>query len=660
MKELSNNNDINFLPSNIISEKILISDNTIFKEKINDFLVDLESKYNDFISKSFNIQNNWKEFQQNKKNSNVFIMPEQMLIKSPTTILNAPWGTGKTYFIEQIAWYWNDEKISRSIFKNFMVIDVLKFINSPNIVEEISLMVYEALCKFVNINNNKDIKLIFEKIGKIILSIFPYILIIIDTIYDSKFFNYGSIEIFNALKDVASNLKKSKDSSSNQKNETIKLLNEIKDIIEPSIIVFDNIERMGIHSWEIIKSIQQLSIFDNLLFLLPINKNQLSLGNANDSNNKNESLIDKYITLGTYYDLKQNYLGILNKLKFNDQDAELINKILDTEINGYNLSIRLVERALLNNKIKESFKINKYKGLNKIYNIWPSNAINEIIKQDIEKIQEDYERLSNIFYDKKYIDRNLVNYIRSFLINKNNDFYSKDYFELITIEKHTNFINVFQNIIDNFVNWNGSFLRNIEINWLLKWNDYLNDLNILKEHLKKKIDSFNIKIKKNKEIIRKNKKSNPIIEEEIERLKNEQNTLINANNVNGLNSKELERKSEIDLLLKNYEQGLKNNEDLITKSKAENEKLENWIKETNLIINSYLDVFIQEIKNFYNDYEKEWSKLTNDKNKSLIIKLLIKSFNEISKENESYYFNINNVFNDIKTMNLLVDKIKSI
>lgn len=659
MKELNNDNDVNFLPSNIISEKILISDNTIFKEKINDFLTDLESKYKDFISKSFNIQNNWKEFQQDKKNSNVFIMPEQMLIKSPTTILNAPWGTGKTYFIEQIAWYWNDEKISRNIFKNFMVIDVLKFINSPNIVEEISLMVYEALCKFVNINNNKDIKLIFEKIGRIILSIFPYILIIIDTIYDSKFFNYGSIEMFKALKRVASNLKDSKNSSSNRKSETIRLLNEVKDIIEPSIIVFDNIERMGIHSWEIIKSIQQLSIFDNLLFLLPINKNQLSLGNAND-NNKNESLIDKYITLGTYYDLKQNYLGILNKLKFNDKDAELINKILDTEINGYNLSIRLVERALLNNKIKESFEINKYKGLNKIYNIWPSNTIDEIIKQDIEKIQEDYERLSDIFYNKKYIDRDLVNYIRSFLVNKDNDFYSKDYFELITIEKNINFINVFQNIIDNFVNWNGSFLRNIEINWLVKWNDYLNDLNILKEHLKKKVDSFNVKINKNKEIIRKNKKSNPIIEEKIERLKNEQNALINANNVNGLNSKELERKSEIDLSLKNYEQGLKNNEDLISKSKAENEKLENWIKETNLIINAYLDVFIQEIKDFYNNYEKEWSKLINDQNKSLIIKLLIESFNEISKENESYYFNINNVFNDIKTINLLVDKIKSI
>lgn len=462
------------------------------------------------------------------------------------------------------------------------------------------------------------------------------------------------------MKNVASNLKESKNSSSNQKNETIKLLNEIKHIIEPSIIVFDNIERMGIHSWEIIKSIQQLSIFDNLLFLLPINKNQLSLGNTNDNNNKNESLIDKYITLGTYYDLKQNYLGILNKLKFNDKDAELINKILDTEINGYNLSIRLVERALLNNKIKESFEINKYKGLNKIYNIWPSNAIDEIIKQDIEKIQKDYNRLSDIFYNKKYIDRDLVNYIRSFLVNKNNDFYSKDYFELIIIEKNTNFINVFQNIIDNFVNWNEPFLRNIEIDWLVKWNDYLNDLNILKEHLKKKVDSFSLKINNNKEIIRKNEKSNPAIEKEIEKLKNEQNTLINANNVNGLNSKELERKSEIDLSLKNYKQGLKSNEDLITKSKAENEKLENWIKETNSVINSYLDAFIQEIKDFYNNYEEEWSKLINDQNKSLIIKLLIESFKEISKEHESYYFNVNNIFNDIKTMNLLVDKIKSI
>ena len=122
MKELNNENDNNFLPSNILSEKILISDNTIFKEKINDFLIDLESKYNDFISKSFNIQNNWKEFQQNEKNSNVFIMPEQLLIKSPTTILNSPWGTGKTYFIEQIAWYWNDDLVNfynlRYVFTN--------------------------------------------------------------------------------------------------------------------------------------------------------------------------------------------------------------------------------------------------------------------------------------------------------------------------------------------------------------------------------------------------------------------------------------------------------------------------------------------------------------------------------------------------------------
>ena len=170
---------------------------------------------------------------------------------------------------------------------------------------------------------------------------------------------------------------------------------------------------MGIQSWEIIKTIQQLSIFKKLLFLLPINKTQLIFGNNIEYERKNESAIDKYITLGTYFDLKQDYLGILNELNFDENDAQLINKILNVQIKGYNLSIRLVERAFLNNKIKESFDINKYEGLKLIRKIWNANIINEIIIEDIKELKKNYTHLFSIFNNRDKINSNSITSISS-------------------------------------------------------------------------------------------------------------------------------------------------------------------------------------------------------------------------------------------------------
>lgn len=101
-----------FAPSNVFSEEILISNNTVFKDKVSEFLSSLNNKYNDFKNRLNTTNQIWKDFNKNN-GENVHIEVESMSIKSPTTILNAPWGTGKTYFIEQIALNWNSNEIKK-------------------------------------------------------------------------------------------------------------------------------------------------------------------------------------------------------------------------------------------------------------------------------------------------------------------------------------------------------------------------------------------------------------------------------------------------------------------------------------------------------------------------------------------------------------------
>ncbi len=174
VKEIYNEIDENdFTPSNVYSEKILISTNTIFKEKVGEFLSNLNEKYIDFKKRLKSNESIWEKFKEDTSNKgNVHIEPEQVSIKSPTTILNAPWGTGKTYFIEQIALNWNDEEIKkkRGKFENFIVIDTWKFTTIPDIISAIIKNIYVILCEISSINSqNKEH---FKKIKNVLRTLF--------------------------------------------------------------------------------------------------------------------------------------------------------------------------------------------------------------------------------------------------------------------------------------------------------------------------------------------------------------------------------------------------------------------------------------------------------------------------------------------------------
>lgn len=641
-------NDEFVLPSNIISEEILISNNTVFKDKVEEFLFNLNNKYMEFKNKLNNANEIWNNFKKENVYKNVYIEPEQISIKSPTTILNAPWGTGKTYFIEQIALNWNNNEIKdkRGKFKNFIVIDTWKFTTFPNITVAIIKNIYIILCEILNINNKEDKKNYFRKIKNVLKKMFfnsPKILGLLGEYYfpNSGLLNLGILtsDMLNEMSQIWNeNNEDNKDSDENFLEE----LEEINKNIEPTIIVFDNIERMGIHSWEIIKTIQQLSIFDNLLFLLPINKTQLSFGNNVEYEKKNESAIDKYITLGIYFNLKQDYLGILNELKFNDDDAQLINQILNVQINGYNLSIRLVEHAFSNNKIKKSFDINKYEGLKQIKNIWNADIIRKIIENDIEELEENYICLSSLFGDKEKMNYDAIENILEFLIENEDD----EYLELKNA--NNNFVDEFNEIKDKFIDWDDNFLMYIDHNWLEEWQKFINNLKNLKEHLIMKNNEFDKNISSNNKKIVKIQNNNEKINESIDKNTNKLNILIDKKSSQGAEPNESNKQVSLENLISTEKNDFKNNQNLINDLNKENDELnnlKNQINElTNGALNGTLDVFINEFESFYKNYNVEWSSLVNNKNKKIIIDILTRELSELKNNNSISSDTIDNIF----------------
>lgn len=653
-----NSNEEFVLPSNIISEKILISNDTNFKDKVKEFLTILANKYENFKLKRLESEFEWNKLQNKNENNeiNVYIEPEQITIKSPTTILNAPWGTGKTYFIEQIAWYWNDPEIiniRQQQFKNFMVIDVWKFVSSSNIINDVSIRIYEALCKFVDVKDNEKQKDFFKKIGKIILYIFPTLVVTTGAIIENKFPNSGAIEISSAFANALSEFKSNKENSNNKdkKQEIIKLLEEINTVIKPSLIVFDNVERMGTHAWEIIKTIQQLSIFDKLIFLLPINKTQLLFNNDFMYEKKNESAIDKYITLGTYFDLKQDYLGILKKLNFSDNDAQLINRILNIQINGYNLSIRLIEWSFLNNKIKESFDENKYSGLKKLKKIWKTNYIDEEIKKDFQELSKDYSELELVYKSKKNMNISAINDIYNFISKYKDNIYLK------LLE--TSLFDNLQEIREEFIDKTYIFLNNIDFDWLDEWNRFIKILKNFKNYLKETSDKILIDKSENEKKIKEIEEENIVIEQNLYKYNEEKNNI----------EKNLDNTSEDATTLGNLNIQLTSQKIIHEKNLKRIEELTNSNKELDILLSEInklikkedgesLITFINEFKGLYNKFDEKDRTMKNNKDKKIMMGVLIQELKKLKNENE-ISDTISNIFEYEPIIDLIIKRLLS-
>ena len=454
------------LSTQLFAKQILITNNNL-QAKCQEFINQLWESYSAYQTSLDKEQEEWQKVLEAK--TTVFIEPEKLTARSPLTILDAPWGSGKTYFIEHLAKLFalseettdsKKKKLNKKGFVNLVVIDTWKFINSDVIVFDIVKKIYLIICQLITKRNQKVSKKIWKKLAWLFCSFIPVALLVTNValkFYFQEFPDFTS-ELL-AINEAVQNKKKEKQKELDQIDYD-QAIAEISEKLDPTIIVFDNVERMGKQAWEIIKTIQKLAVFANFVFVLPMNKNKLSFGQVIDQEN-HEAVIDKYLTLGIYFELKQDYFGLLKKLKLPSEYIEIVAEILNDEINDSKLSIRTLENALKVNYVIRRFKTNKYCGLQSLKRVWPSKKIDQLILNDVQNFKNKLEEINYGFLGEAE---------NNYLLNN----FEKDFKTLVSFNLIKDKIKKNYDQFAKFVEAKNYFLNNFNDNLSNKLNQYVN------------------------------------------------------------------------------------------------------------------------------------------------------------------------------------------
>ena len=454
------------LSTQLFAKQILITNNNL-QAKCQEFIDQLWESYSDY---KISLDKEEKAWQEVLKAKTVFIEPEKLTARSPLTILDAPWGSGKTYFIEQLAKLFaltESEKIrdnntkkdtDQKSFVNLVVVDTWKFINSEDIVFDVVKKICLIICQLITKKNENVSKIIWRKLALLFYSFIPIALLATNVALKLYFQDFPIfVSEFLVINETVQNKKKEKQKELDEIKYD-QAIAEISKQLDPTIVVFDNVERMGNQAWEIIKTIQKLAAFANFVFVLPMNKSKLTLGQIIDQEN-HEAVIDKYLTLGIYFELKQDYFGLLKKLKLSNVYIEIVAEILNDEINGSKLSIRTLENALKANCIIKKFEINKYCGLQSLKKIWLSEKIDQLIFNDVQNFKKKLEEINYGFLSDTENNSSWNNFEKNFKILIS--------FHLIKEEIKKNY-----DQFAKFVEVKNYFLNNFNDNLISKLNHY--------------------------------------------------------------------------------------------------------------------------------------------------------------------------------------------
>lgn len=342
-----------------------------------------------------NESNSWKKWsereskQTKKENKRIYIKPERVSSRSPLTILHGPWGSGKTFFVEKLVKEWQGASKGTE-FENIIVIDLWNYIHhTTNIVLEMANQFYGIILDFLPLKHKKELKR--RQFWKMMLTNFASSL---EQNTKSIGKLYRSGKYFYKL---LANGKFSNKLSHRQKIE------KIVENLKPTVVFFDNIERLESYSIEIIKVIQFFSFLPNFVFVLPMNKSELKFtASTLDTNGEiyGEAAIDKYVTLGVWFDYKQDYSQFLQKIGFPEKIIPELNRSLSlpqqtkTKI-SYILSIRQLEKIFKQEqykKIIDKANQDKYLGFLLLDEmIWP----NDVIEKDVSIFFEYHSNLTN-------------------------------------------------------------------------------------------------------------------------------------------------------------------------------------------------------------------------------------------------------------------------
>ncbi len=387
----------NFKKGYSININITGEDNKLI-EASKELINRLEEEYTIFHKKIEKSKTSFKEFKEKLKENKkpeLYFKPETLSRMSPMTIINAPWGTGKTFFIENFAQHLLLGELKNNIFKNVIIIDAWKHSNAKNIPDEIICEIFYAL---QGIYNDKPQKSELLKISK-------------------KLFNATALSWTNRF--LGTDFNKIATEDNNSIETLIENFNSKKNDVK-TLIFIDNVERLGKSSWEVIKAIVKLAQLKNFIFILPMHVPKMHDNKPTDGS---ELPIEKYIDM-PMFNFHQDYENLFQQLGFPEKIINDLVIIFKTEENGSVLTIREVKQRL--NSISESDKNNKYKIFNLIYNkVWgPLSVFKGLLLNDVENSIKLINNKTNIIIDAN-------NLIATFLILDNDLDYIRDLKQIV-------------------------------------------------------------------------------------------------------------------------------------------------------------------------------------------------------------------------------------
>lgn len=389
---------------------------------------------------------------QNYLDTDVNLIPENIAVKSPLTMLNAAWGVGKTHFLNSLLTSIKQNNLKPKIIKKYVYIDSWKYCSSNNIINDFVIELGKSL------TIGKSNKLLSTK--KIIKNIINYIIV----------------------PSINSKLRISLPSIKDEKN--IKKISD--NITVPTLVIIDNIERLGHNAWEIIRVIQKLSISRNLVFLLSVNKEKFNKLCGMEEDSKNEWNLEKYINM-SFYNLKPNYKNLLKSYNISDKYIEDIDRILKTnyhnELSRANnfLNVRELERLLIKfgfKKDKNVYSKNKYLLLSIFKKIWnPSfyhngNKLRYLIEttiyNDLIEFSKNYMRELFEINNKNILYFNNEDWVIKF----KEPFFTNDYKYWFISKEFKNYLSYFIKKLENIDNPNDKDINND----IIKIKKILNDI----------------------------------------------------------------------------------------------------------------------------------------------------------------------------------------
>ena len=303
---------------------------------------------------------------------------------------------------------------------------------------------------------------------------------------------------------------------------------------------------------------------------------------------------------------EENFPSIRKKIKTQNKNKKLIKdfiKIDSLKQHIYSLNEELNKKNTIITELKNNKKATGYKELQNNF----LNSCNEIkeIKKENNEIKSHIDDITNLLIMERDDNKVLKNKLKEF----------KQRFELFKelsinkVKQLDNALNIAKEKERNFmIKKNGEKSKE-------KYDDYMKTLEF--NEMKKKINEYQMNMKKNNEIIRKFRSNNFVKKEENKKLKNDKDDLLNQNTMLYRENEEMKNKiKEYQKKIKNYEK----EEKKWKEKEKENEDLKKEIGNLKKIIEDIKNkdkIFFTDIENNNTEHNEnvEKEEIKNEENK---------------------------------------------